>query len=68
MGKGGEKYTIKSRTIHTLRSTLTETTFSSTLLVLGFLAFTVNNLYGALWLTWYAILYSSTFILFYKYG
>ena len=64
----GEKYTIKSRALHTLRSTLTETTFSSTLLVLGFFAFIVNNVYGAVWLIWYAILYSSTFILFYKYG
>ncbi len=64
----GESRAIKSRALHTLRSTLTETTFSSTLLVLGLFAFLFNNVYGAIWLIWYAILYSSTFILFYKYG
>ncbi len=64
----GDSNKIENRALHTLRSTLTETAFSSSLLLLGLFAFILNNVYGAVWLLWYAILYSSTFILFYKYG
>ncbi len=64
----GEKNVVGNRTLHTLKNTLTETAFSSSLLVLGFLALVVNNVFGAIWLIWYALLYSSTFILLYKYG
>ncbi len=53
---------------HTLRSTFSESVFSSALFVLGALALIINNIYGAVWLIWYAALYASTFIFFYKYG
>ncbi|MHB1830462.1 MAG: glycosyltransferase [Candidatus Micrarchaeaceae archaeon] len=66
--KGGKAPGIRGRTLHTIRTTLSETTFSSTLFILGFLALIINNIYGAVWLIWYAMLYSTTFILFYKYG
>ncbi len=65
--KGGES-DRKGRAIHTFRNTISESAFSSTLLVLGAIAFIINNIYGAVWLIWYAALYASTFIFFYKYG
>ncbi len=66
--KGGKAPGIRGRTLNTIRTTLSETTFSSSLFILGFLALIINNIYGAVWLIWYAMLYSTTFILFYKYG
>ena len=66
--KGTYSASIGSRTMNTLRSTLSETSFSSALVVLAALALIINNIYGAVWLMWYAALYFSTFILFYKYG
>ncbi len=64
----GEESNMKNKIVHTLKTTMTETAFSSSLLVLGLFAFLLNNIYGAVWLLWYALLYSSTFVLFYKYG
>ena len=56
------------KTMKTLRRAFSETAFSSVLFMLGALAFIINNIYGAAWLIWYAALYLSTFIFFYKYG
>ena len=65
--KGGEP-DRKGRAVHTFRNTISESAFSSTLFFLGVLAFIINNVFGAVWLMWYAALYASTFIFFYKYG
>ena len=64
----GDASSTENKAVRTLRTTVTETTFASALFVLGALALVINNAYGAVWLLWYAVLYSSTFILFYKYG
>ncbi len=65
--KGG-KTEARGRTMSTLKRAFSETAFSSLLFMLGALAFIINNIYGAAWLLWYAVLYLSTFIFFYKYG
>ncbi len=64
----GLQHGSRGRASRTLRNALSETTFSSALLVMGAIAFIINNIYGAVWLIWYAVLYFSTFIMFYKYG
>ena len=64
----GERRTLGSKVLITLKNSFSEVLFSMALLVLSMFAFIINNVYGAAWLLWYAILYSSTFILFYKYG
>lgn len=66
--KGDNHSKGDSKTIRVLRRTFSETAFSSILFVLGAFAFVLNNVYGAVWLIWYAGLYLSTFIFFYKYG
>jgi cellulose synthase (UDP-forming) len=51
-----------------LRNSATELAFSAVLLAGGLVALVASNLSGALWLFWYAALYSSTFLFFFKYG
>ena len=64
----GDRSEGRGRTVSTLKRAFSETVFSSMLFMLGALAFIINNIYGAAWLMWYAALYLSTFIFFYKYG
>lgn len=64
----GEKRSPAGMAALTLRNSFSEISFSSALLVLSVFALIINNVYGAVWLLWYGILYASTFILFYKYG
>jgi cellulose synthase (UDP-forming) len=54
--------------LDTLRGTFPETMFSSLLFILGLAALVINNVFGAIWLLWYAFLYLSAFAFFYIYG
>ena len=51
-----------------LRNSMTESSFSVLLLALGGLAVAIGNLFGGLWLLWYALLYLAAPLMFYKYG
>ena len=51
-----------------LSNSAAELAFSGILFVGGMVALVASNLSGALWLFWYAALYSTTFIFFFKYG
>lgn len=56
------------RTFAALRSAGTEIAFSAVLLFGGFTAMLLANISGALWMFWYSVLYTSTFVFFYRYG
>lgn len=57
-----------SKMLASLTNSAAELTFSAVLFTSGFIALIASNLSGALWLFWYAVLYGSTFLFFFKYG
>ncbi|MDE1860352.1 MAG: glycosyltransferase [Candidatus Micrarchaeota archaeon] len=62
----GENSTKKAASA--FRKSTHEVIFSGALLALSLVALLVNNIFGALWLLWYGVLYISAFFFFYKYG
>ncbi|MCL5100472.1 MAG: glycosyltransferase [Candidatus Marsarchaeota archaeon] len=65
----GRKMNINDRQFtYSLKNSMMEVSFSIVLFAFSAIAMGIDNMYGAMWLLWYGILYISTFFLFYKYG
>lgn len=59
---------LKAGIINALRKSTVEMAFSAVLIVAGVTSAVLYNLAGAVWLSWYSLLYISTFVMFFKYG
>ncbi len=64
-GRFGKDY---GKLTYALRNSVAESLFSVLLLAFSISAAAIGNLFGGLWLLWYAAMYLSTLIMFYKYG
>ena len=63
-----QKRVVKNNLPFAIANTKIELSIAIVLIVLAVLAVYNKNVFGGIWLTWYAVLYMITTILFYKYG
>ena len=59
---------LKAGIVNAFRKSTVEMVFSAMLIAAGAASAILYNLAGAIWLSWYSLLYISTFIMFFKYG
>ncbi len=64
----GDGHNLSGNFLMSLRNSALELAFAGLLLGSSIFAFIISNISGAMWLFWYAMLYGSTFVFFYKYG
>ncbi|VVB76953.1 Glucans biosynthesis glucosyltransferase H [uncultured archaeon] len=64
----GDGAKLRAKLASSLRNSAMEVAFSTLLFAASAVAAFAYNISGAVWLMWYAVLYSSTFFFFFKYG
>jgi len=64
----GDRRGLAGNWLLAMKSSIAEMVFAAMLFASSAFAFLMYNFSGAMWLVWYGILYSSTFVFFFKYG